>query len=78
MSSGNTALTNTWSQSLFILSMLDTLIQQNQVTMMLPWAYSGPNLYFQSLDYNNFSMKATGVAVKLINDVSRGMVVAVK
>lgn len=73
MSSGNTALTNTWSQSLFILSMLDTLIQQNQVTMMLPWAYSGPNLYFQSLDYNNFSMKATGVAVKLINDVSRGM-----
>lgn len=73
MSSGNTALTNTWSQSLFILSMLDTLIQQNQVTMMLPWAYSGPNAYFQSLDYNNFSMKATGVAVKLINDISRGL-----
>ncbi|MEI6022019.1 MAG: T9SS type A sorting domain-containing protein, partial [Bacteroidota bacterium] len=73
MSSGNTALTNTWSQSLFILAMMDTLIQKNQVTMMLPWAYSGPNAYFQSLDYNNFTMKATGVSVKLINDVSRNL-----
>jgi len=73
ISSGNTALTNTWCQSLFILSMFDTLIQQNQVTMMLPWAYSGPNAYFQSLDYNNFSMKATGLAVKVINDMSRGL-----
>lgn len=73
MSSGNTALTNSWCQSLFILSMLDTMLQKNQITMMIPWAYSGPNTYFQSLDYTNFSMKATGVSVKLINDVSRDL-----
>lgn len=73
MSTGNTSLSNSWTQTLFLLTMMDTLISINQVTMILPWAYSGPNLYLQSLDYNDFSMKATGVAVKFMNDISRGM-----
>lgn len=72
MSIDNTAETNTWTQTLVLFGMLDTMLQLPQITMMLPWAYSGPLVGLQSLDYNNYAMKATGVAVKLLNDISRG------
>lgn len=73
MSIDTTGPSNTWTQSLFLLGMMDTMIQQQQITKLLPFAYSSKEDYLQMLDYNSFKMQATGVAAKLMNDASSGM-----